>query len=287
MKVSVVISLCDNRFDMFKRSLDTWNKQTLPKSDFELVTVDDSIRNDLLKLCQSYSQATGLQFKFIRIDNSRCDKPVRTFIPILSNNIGFRFSSGSVVVVTGPETLQAENNLKVASSFSDRKECGYGLVFRSNVGFVRNISNNWRNLNLPLNDILNINGATADCRTIPPHPPAYWYFMAVAKKYVENIGGVDEEFAAGFCAEDDDFANRMRMSGIIPVFEHKIVGIHQDHSEEDNIDMIHSIRNTPEGTKMRHRNIELMKQNLLNRRIVANNDHIWGDKKVVTLYKEF
>lgn len=280
MKVSVVISLCDNRFEMLKRSLDTWEKQTFSKNDFELVMVDDADRSNIYELCCQCAKNMGLQFQYIRIDNSKCIKPVKTFTPILSNNVGFRFSRGKVVVVTGPETLQAPKNVEISYSLNYRKECAYGLVYRSNRIFVDHISKNW-NKDQSFDKLLKIPGAIADCRTRLPHPPAYWYYMAVAKKYVEKIGGVDEEFAAGFCAEDDDFANRMKMANVMPVFEHKIIGIHQDHSVEDAADKAHSIRNTPDGMRMRQRNITLMKRNLHSGKIVANTNHRWGDESVV------
>lgn len=286
MKVSVVISLCDNRLEMLKRSLDTWRRQTFPKSDFELVMVDDANRLDIYELCNQYAKNTELQFQYIRIDNSKCIKPVKTFIPVLSNNVGFRFSKGKVVVVTGPETLQSPKNIEISYSLNYRKECAYGLVYRSSKSFTDYISKNWNKDHL-FDNLLKIPGATADCRTRLPHPPAYWYYMAVAKKYVEKIGGVDEEFAAGFCAEDDDFANRMKMAGAMPVFEHKIVGIHQDHSVEDSINKAHSIRNTPEGMRMRQKNIALMKKNLHSGKMVANTDHRWGDESVVILHDKF
>ena len=105
MKVSVIISVCDNRKDMFLRSLDTWNKQTLNTSYFELVIVDDADRKDLKQLCTKYAKKCNLQIQYIRIDNSKSVMPVNTFIPVLSNNVGFRKALGEVVVITGPETL--------------------------------------------------------------------------------------------------------------------------------------------------------------------------------------
>lgn len=281
MKVSVIISICDNRYGMFKRSLDTWNKQTMDKKDFELIVVDDAKRDDILELCKEYS-SKGLQFQFIRIDNSKCDKPITTFLPILSNNVGFRLARGKVVVITGPETLQSENNLEVSYTLKGRKECAYGLVYRSNIKFIDKIESEWDTyLTRSFENILNIPGAKADCRTCPPHPPAYWYYMAVSKKYVEDIGGVDEDFATGICAEDDDFSNRMRLSGVTPVFENRIIGIHQDHSLEDMKDPKHNIRGKEEGLALRKFNVDLMRKNLSNKKIIANSDHIWGDEKVI------
>ena len=44
MMISVVISACDNRVPLFGRSLDTFASQSMRKSDFELVVVDDAAR---------------------------------------------------------------------------------------------------------------------------------------------------------------------------------------------------------------------------------------------------
>jgi glycosyltransferase involved in cell wall biosynthesis len=285
MKVSVIISLCDNRLDLFKRSLDTWVKQSLPKEDFEIIVVDDANRRNIHELCRDYSKI-GLQFQIIQIDNEKCDLPILTFTPVLSNNVGFRQAKGEVVCITGPETLQSERNLEIAYTFKDRQQCGYGLVYKSNALFVQDIAGRWAELKgLPVRDLLRIQGAAVECLTRPPHPPAYAYFVSVAKKYVEKIGGIDERFGQGFCGEDDDFANRMKMIMVEPVFEHKILGIHQDHSEIDKKSQKHSLRKTPEGVRLRKKNIELMSQTQLTGTAVANKDHLWGDPKVI-IYHE-
>lgn len=274
MKVSVIISLCDNRYQMFSRSLDTWLQQT--EKDFELVLVDDAQRDDILNLCKEYN----LNFQFIRIDNSKCDLPITTFTPVLSNNVGMRMARGDVVCITGPETLQSKNNIKIASSFVNRQECGFGLVYKSNKNFVDYISQNW---NKTFDGLLELPGAKADCLTRPPHPPAYYYFSVLKKSFVERIGGLDERFGQGFCGEDDDFANRLKMSGIIPVFEHKIIGIHQNHS------FFNTNRHNERFNhiELKKRNLNLIKENLNNYIYIANRDHIWGDKKVITFHEVF
>lgn len=285
MKVSVIISICDNRKEMFRRSLDTWSKQTMSADEFELIIVDDRDRKDILDLCKEYG---NLNFQYVKIDNSKCDIPIKTFTPVLSNNIGFRVARGEVVCITGPETLQSEKNIDISYSFKDRSECGYGLVYKSNIEFVKDLEKRWELLkSKPFSDLLRIRGSAVDCLSRPPHPPAYWYYMVVAKKYVERIGGVDERFGQGFCAEDDDFANRMKMSRVEPVFEHKILGIHQDHSEIDKKSQKHSLRRTPDGLKLRANNIALMRQNQLEGKMVANSDHIWGDPKVIVSHEVF
>lgn len=283
MKVSVIISICDNRKCLMDRSLYTWSKQIMiDKKDYELIIVDDADRQDIKDLCLKYHKEFGINFQYIRVDNFKCSVPITTFLPILTNNVGIRKSRGEVIVITGPETLQGSENLLVASTMSTRKECAYGLCYKSNSKFVSELDKNWgKYKDYNIQGLLKISGAAVGCLTRPPHPPAYWYIMAVAKKYVEKIGGVDEAFATGYCAEDDDFANRMRMSGVTPVFEHKIIGIHQDHSVQDANDKVHSVRNEPEGRKLRNKNINLMRENLRKGKMVANQDHVWGDEKVI------
>jgi glycosyltransferase involved in cell wall biosynthesis len=275
MKVSVIISLCDNRFELFSRSLNTWVEQT--KKNFEIIIVDDSKRDDILNLCKNY---TNLNFQFVRINNSLCDVPITTFTPVLSNNVGARVARGEVICFTGPETLQNCNNIKIAESFSNRDECGFGLVYKSNKNFVNSIKNL---SNFSFDDVINLPGAKNDCLSRPPHPPAYFYFVAVAKKHFEKIGGLDERFGQGFCAEDDDFANRIKMYGISPVFETGIVGIHQDHSVENTEKHLLRYYNL----ELRKKNFLLMQKNLLDKKIIVNEDHLWGDPKTIIYHEVF
>ena len=86
MKVSVVISACDNRVPMFDRALDTWACQTMPKDDFELLVVDDARRDTLRDLCQAKARAIGLNIQFIRIDKAKSVIPVKSFIPALTKD---------------------------------------------------------------------------------------------------------------------------------------------------------------------------------------------------------
>lgn len=282
MKVSVIISVCDNREEFFRRSLDSWTKQTMSTKDFELIIVDDNNRKELHSLCKEYNDKYRINFQIVKINNNLCTVPITTFIPVLSNNVGFRVARGQVVCITGPETLQAERNLDVAFTFNSRMECGYGLVYKSNINFIHHISSNWGILrDKPLKELLKVPGAAANCLTRPPHPPRYHYFMAVKRDFVLSIGGYDERFGQGFCAEDDDFGNRMEMNGIKPVFEHKMLGIHQDHSETDRQSDNHVLRKTQDGIPLRQKNIKLMKENLSSNIVVANSYHIWGDKNTI------
>ena len=289
MKVSVIISACPNREELFARSLSTYSRQNFDKKEFEILLVDDGDRSVLFGLCKLAYEDYGLQIRYIKIDPSKSTYQIKSFTPALTNNVGFRMANGEVVVITGPETMWAENNLSVAYSMADRRQCAYGLVYRASPEFNKHIGQvvDWEKQSFA--QILNYPGAQADCRTRPPHPPAYWYYMAVARGYVMQIGGVDERFLGGICGDDDDFANRMRFSGVTPVFEHGMIGIHQNHESGDITDAVHSIRHITDAAhnnlrgwnELRKHNLNLIHENIRNRDPVANKNHIWGDLNVV------
>lgn len=287
MKVSVIISACGNRQVLFSHSLDTWIKQTLPKEEFEIVIVDDFLRIEYDSLCEKYSQM-GLNFQLVRIDRQKNKIVPKTFIPVLTNNIGIKMARGEVIVITNPETLQKETNLEESYKMKDKRECAYGLVFKANKESTSHLKENWTQIKENnFQDILNVRGTQAECLTTPPHPPAYLYYMAVNKKYAIDIGGFDERFLEGLCAEDDDFANRMKMFGINPVFNYKIMGVHQDHSGNDNNDNIHVSRYSEEGKKLWEHNKKIMQQNMLEKNIVVNKLNGWGDMSIITSHQIF
>ena len=107
------------------------------------------------------------------------------------------------------------------------------------------------------------------------------------QQYIEAINGVDEKFAQGICGEDDDFSNRMKFSGVKPVFAPSLIGIHQNHTREDANDRKHSNRYKEEGKKLRERNVLLMRKNRQERIVKVNTSHRWGDEKVITMHETF
>lgn len=280
MEISVIISMCDNREEFFKRSLMLYSKQTISKDMFEIVVVDDKKRDNIKNLCKYFAKKEGLKFQYIDIDPDKSFIKAKSFTPALTNNVGFRNARGEVVIIVGPETLVYEKNLEMALRVKNHKVCLYGLVFLSNVKFVKDIENILDFENISFSELLKLPGAKDNCHTCPPHPPAYWYWMVANKKDVFNIFGVDERFLQGITGEDDDFSNRMKLSGVKPLFDHSMIGIHQNHSEINKIGD-HSIRFTPKWKELRNTNLKLLKENIDNKTFVVNKDHIWGDPNVI------
>jgi glycosyltransferase involved in cell wall biosynthesis len=271
IKVSVVISIF-NRSDFFDRTLSTYSKQTFPKEEFEIIVVDDNSTEDILKVCKHYNEKHGLQFQYIKINKEKGAIFPLGFTPALSNNIGFKLARGSVVVITGPESLQAENNIQSSWNSANEGKCIYGDIFRSSRSFVNRLKKmDWRNMTF--SDIESINGAKADSSVTKGW---WWYYVAVRKEHLLEINGVNEEFMRGMTGEDDDFAIRMSYSGVPLCRNHEIIGIHQDHSVEDKNDL-HCIRyNKKKWHSLRNYSSTLLRSWARNKDPITNKNIEWG-----------
>lgn len=274
IKVSVIISVF-NRESFFERSLYLWSRQTLPKNEFELIVVDDKSIHDIKGLCKKYAENTGLQFQYILVDRFKGAIEPKGWTPALSNNIGLKLARGSVIVITGPETLQKETNLELSWACANEGKCIYGNVYRSNLAFVEAIKDNWK---ISFDDFLKISGSKADTSVITGW---WWYYMSIRKEHLLAINGVDEKYMLGIAAEDDNIALRIKASGVPLVREPNIEGIHQDHSKEDREDK-HSFRfDKRKWNELRKINVEMLKAWEKSREPVANRGIDWGSEKAI------
>lgn len=276
IKVSVVISIY-NRRDFFQRTLITYVKQTLLKKEFELVIIDDGSSEDILGLCKEYALKYGLQFQYILIDKSKGAIAPKGFTPALSNNIGFKEARGSVIVITGPESLQGSRNLEFSWNGANKGYCVYGNIFRSSHQFVDELKKqNWSNMNF--DDMAKLPGAKTDASVLKGW---WWYYVAVRKEHLLAINGVNERFMEGMTGEDDDFALRMSYSGVPLLRNNEIIGIHQDHSREDKKD-VHAFRfNKKVWMQLREFSARLLKEWTTHMDPVTNRNIDWGSVKAI------
>lgn len=276
IKVSVVISLY-NRREILDRTLWFYSKQTLPKNEFELVIVDDKSSEDILGICKEYSSTCGLNFNYILVDKTKGIIPPKSFNQALTNNIGFKKSRGSVIVITGPETIQKETNLEKSWIMANEGYCVYGDIYRSSQSFIDEIKKGlWKTLSF--SDLIKIPGAMQEKGQLGGF---WWYYVAVRKEHLMNINGVDERYMNGITAEDDNFAFRMDLSGVPLIRNHNIIGIHQDHSREDKLDL-HSVRDTNFWQELRNTNIRLFNNWFINHEsCIANIDIDWGTDNAI------
>lgn len=277
IKVSVLISLF-NRIEYFSRTLETYAKQTLPKKDFEIVVLDDNSTQDILGLCRKYSKLYDIQFQYIKFDKNKSSYPVGAFTPALSNNIGIKCARGSVVVITGPESLQKEDNLEIAWNTANLGNCVYGYVYRSALEFTKILKNtNIREKSFK--DLLKLDGATSDksCNNW-----FWWYFLAIQKGHLFKINGVDERFMEGITGEDDNLSHRLIEYGIPLIRNKDIILIHQDHSEEDKFDGVHTFRFSKKlWNKLREKNTDLIDEWYKSKDPVANKKINWGNLNAI------
>lgn len=280
IKNSVIISI-KNRIEFLNRTLYSYERQTMSKNEFEIIIVDDGSTDDLLGLCKLHARRCGLQFQYIKVDTSKGAVKQCGFTPALTNNIGFKNARGSVLVITGPETLQAEGNMVETWESCKEPRCVYGVVYKSGPEFVDylKLNESWYKYE-NFDEVLSLKGAREGK---PDLTGFWWYYAAARKEYIMGINGVDEMFMQGICGEDDDFANRMRFSGVRLTHNNKIVGIHQNHYREDRKDNVHNIRfNKKVWKRMRRTNSKHLEANLRNRDPVANHNIDWGTSEAIT-----
>ena len=240
-----------NRSNFLRYTLETLKKQTLPKSDWELVVVDDGSTEDMEGFFASYSN--DLNIKYIKIDSSRSAIPIWSHTPALSNNVGFKKAEGEVIVICGPEILHKETNLEIAYNVAMTNVAAFGLIYHSNLKFVDYVFSKLNPVGLTYNHYLMIPGARDRCIT---DDAFYWYFLAVKKSNIMKINGVDEEYGRGVCGEDDNFAARLQVSGTKNVHANTILGIHMEHEFGDDKYDVRRHRYTQEWKAARKLNTE-------------------------------
>lgn len=278
IKNSVIISM-KNRKDFLDRTLYTYDNQTMPKSEFEIVIIDDGSEQDLLSVCKKHSELSGLQFQFIRVDSRKGAVPQRGWTPALTNNIGFKKARGAVHIITGPETLQKETNMEKTWEVCNGPKCVYGVVHKSHVGFVNMLRKDkgWHE-NKTFTDLLRRSGHTF---MKPAIRGFWWYYAAARREYIMAIKGVDEKYMGGMCGEDDDFAARMIFLGLRLMHDFEILGIHQNHSREDKCDN-HSIRfDSVTWQRLRTHNRALLEGCKNAKRPEANRGINWGAEEAI------
>jgi len=268
MKISVIISLAGNRAGLFKRSLDAWLNQTLPKSEWEMIVVDDANRLGCQKLCRRYARK-GIQMRFLRVDRSRSLMPVRGFVPALTINAGIKAAQGRVLMITGPEVIHGRGNLSAAAEADGAR---YGMVAHAGRIATGYLAKGWSSLqHKPIRHL-------AQLPTVRLHKaklPNRWSCAVVLKNDAERIGGVDERFLGGDGVDDADFAGRLHMAGVEMLCDTRIVCLHQDHSMDDARDPSRQI-DPDERQKLRDHNFTLLKDALDRNDPVANKSEPWG-----------
>jgi glycosyltransferase involved in cell wall biosynthesis len=228
VKLSIIISSY-NRLPLLRRTL--WaiaNRK--PSCQFEVIIVDDNSNQDILGELKRYSSL--LQWTLVRFDASSFSE--QTGIkkhfnnPCVTNNIGFKYSSGDLVVQQGNEVI------------------AWGDVYDHMIVDVPDNTENFMVMSTtydmpqPILDLLDSTGSNLTqamverCYEWPLQSKDYRsdvtnYISLVPARLWDKIGGYDERYFGGISSEDSDFVRRCRMT---PGFKQVIsegISLHQYH----------------------------------------------------------
>lgn len=233
-KVSIVMTYF-NRLEDLKVTLRTIAKTK--HDNLEIIIVDDA--SNPSQRCEEVIGSHGLDIKVIRIDKAQ-----KTWTnPCIPFNRGFQQATGDIVIIQNPECLHIRDVVSYAvANLTDRNYLSFSS-YSINFAITENLH---KIVDGPVY-ISEIEGLLARFMkkhkavsgfvgwyNHPVHRPcAYHFCSAVTKKNLDELGGFDERYAAGFGFDDNEILARVRRKGlevkIIPP-ESGVYAVHQFHA---------------------------------------------------------
>jgi len=183
-----------NRIVQLQKTLMSFAELYAGREDFEVVLIVDNRDSDFAGV------STTIDMQIHRMDNNS-QSPVKMY------NYGASKAQGEYFVITNPECLHETDILGELDRKIDDDPNGY-YVARCKYQ----------------------DGNTWTWKQHPEHAPSLMHFCScLSRQNYENVGGMDEDFADGYCFDDDAFRDAVRLKGVN--IEH-LDGIvfHQSHS---------------------------------------------------------
>lgn len=182
-----------------------WNLFSLAKQKithpFETIVLNDGLPDETESLCRQYEARLNLKYVFTGQRNIEGSLIYR--VPGFALNIGAKIASGENLIISCAEMFHLNNtieNLIDPLQYSSQLMCT-AIGMDDDGSFLDY-------LNLHHGDFdshaFNYNYATVNT-SLP-------FLMAVRKEKYLAIGGYDEDFT-GFAYDDNDFVDRMKLSG--------------------------------------------------------------------------
>jgi len=207
-EVSIIISSF-NRLPLFKRTL--WSIANRPPSKpFEVIIVDDGSTEDVLGAIKTFS--ASFHWKFIRFDQAEFTKKTgfEKFFnnPSITNNIGFKNSSGELIFLQGNEIIAYGDIYDVLIKEKPNEE--HFLAFSTTFDLPQEVLDNigvygtefsQRHLNYVKRWPLQTKTYRSDVTN---------YISLSNRATWEAVGGYDERYIYGIGKEDSDFVRRCR-----------------------------------------------------------------------------
>lgn len=219
LRTSVVLPI-KNRRGLLEHGVRSLLHQDADKSQYEVVVVDYGSNDDPLSFLET---VTDLNWQYLRIDSTKAGYTDYPYInPALAINVGVKQAEGGIIVISCPEVIHARGNMARYLEGPNDDEFWLGWVTEAHAKDVPDP---------PFDREALLNVAAVQGLCVPGRWVPQQYFIGVIwRETFLRIGGIDEDYMAGIAYEDEDLANRFKLTGIKPSLREEIVGIHLWHS---------------------------------------------------------
>ncbi len=213
MKLTIVIPTY-NRKEILKKCLNALFRQTYPKSEYEIIVVDDGSTDGTEELVKSMMNNFNYRLRYYKLQHRRG--------PAAARNLGVKYASGKICLFLDDDVEASEwvveEHVNCHKKFGNNVAClGYtkchpALEFTPFMKYISNIG--------PYLDPSSIKDNLED---LP-----FNYFVtaniSVSRTRLLEAGLFDEDFYPAY--EDEELGYRLKQRGLKIIFGHKAVAYH-------------------------------------------------------------
>ncbi len=246
MVISIVIPTWNNK-ELLKNSLEALNDQIDFEHEYEVVVVDDGSTDDTLDYVTGVNRTYSLEYVYLE----RCAQSCRA----RTRNTGWKKARGEIIAFLDSDIVVAKDYVKELYRYfsvsQDIVLIGNRLMLNEPVSYD-SIANgaifDMFSFNKERYDIMEYRHFVFEKYSYNGHALWLpWVFLyscnvAVAKKWIEAIGGFEERMI-NWGMEDVEFGCSLVKNGLSIVVNPKLEVLHQYHGERN--DLIISQKNIP------------------------------------------
>jgi len=187
--------------------------------DLEVVVINDGIEDETETVCNKYKPCFDIKYIF---SGKRNVDEIKPRIPGFAINIGVRYCSGDIIILSCPEVYHITDSLnKIIEPLVTNPNVLSvpELVYFDNVGNITSDLLNSKEIDistLPIGDL------EKESTKMP-------FLMGLWRRHFVGIGGYDEDFT-GYASDDNDFTDRMLGIGFF-YYKTKAKVIHLYHGK--------------------------------------------------------
>lgn len=270
MTTSVVTCVFDRALQAERGLRTLLTQEVLPD---EIVVVDDGSHDDIRERVNKLVGEFGPILKYIHLDHPEHR------ISSIPRNVGFKNTTGDVVIFTEPECLHVGNTIKQLIECFEKEPNSSHLASQvwtiQQKIYTKLTEDNFKRPATILNheyaqltdnaNMSNTKAPDSDWAITGQKNCAAGCLFGVKRKWFEDIGGFDEEFT-GHGGDDFNLYDRLALYGHGIVKHDEIITIHQWHEKKYPYNIY----------DMAERNLSSWKERLEKGEYVANKGKEWG-----------